>query len=235
MTRYNAARAGLGAWLLYTKDQETGFENAGMNVTVYPSFDLKNLGVKPLLMKLSDGAVAQNDLSLNDSTLGFNQMFGIGTANADLASAYKRIRNAVNRHTNWYASAFDDQLGTPKSLRSQAYSPLVASSYEMSASNAFTECGYTVQCQGDGRKAWMFVFKIRKDHWYNTDSLMQNKKIDFDHMWFDETSFGTDQLANSEHAWDRMGTALEDELDTIVYLHNLQAQSGTPVANDQLQ
>jgi len=234
MSRYSAARSGLGAWMLYSKSEEEGFQNQSYNVTVFPSFDMKSLGVKPFSMKLSDGTQTSPTISMKDSTLGFNEMFGIGTSNADLAGAFKRLRNAVNRHTNWYASSFDDQLGHEKSVRDQAYSPFVASSYEMSASNGFTECGVTVQCEGDGRKAWMLVFKVHKDNWYNTDSLMKNQKIDFDKMWFDETTFGTDHLADSERAWDRMGTALETELDTILYLHNLEAGSGSPVANDKL-
>jgi hypothetical protein len=234
MTRYNAARSGLGAWLLYTPSQEDGFQNQNLNVTVFPSFDLKNLGVMPFSMKLSDGTLAQSQLNMKDGTLGFNDMFRIGSSQADLSSAFKRLRNAVNRHTNWYDSSFDDQLGHEKSVRAQAYSPFVASSYEMSASNGFTECGTTVQCQGDGRKAWMLVFKVHKNNWYNTENLMKNQKIDFDKMWFDETTFGTDGLADNERAWDRMGTALETELDTILYLHNLQAGSGVPVANDGL-
>ncbi len=40
-------------------------------------------------------------------------------------------------------------------------------------------------------------------------------------MWFDETSFGDTSLANSEKAWDRLGTALEGELDSILYLWNV--------------
>ena len=40
-------------------------------------------------------------------------------------------------------------------------------------------------------------------------------------MWFDETSFGTTGLAKNEHAWDRLGTAMEGEYDSIVYLHNI--------------
>jgi hypothetical protein len=234
LSRYNAARSGLGAWLLYTDAQQEGFQNQGLNVTVFPSFDIKNLGTVPFKMQLSDGTTADSQVELRDGTLGFNDMMGLGTSSPKIGSAFERLRNAVNRHTNWYASAFDDGLGSDKSKKDQAYSPFVASSYEMSASNQFTECGITVQCQGDGRKAWMLVFKVKKDNWYNTSSLAANKKVNFDRMWFDETTFGTDHLADSERAWDRLGTALEDELATILYLHNLEAGSGRAVDNQKL-
>jgi hypothetical protein len=186
-------------------------------------------------MRLSDGSDVRSSIILNDGTLNFNSLFQVGTNNADESTAFIRLRNAVNRHTNWYKSSYNDQLGGTKSVKDQAYSPFVASSYEMSKSNAFTECGYTVQCDGDGRKAWMLVFKIKKDNWYNTRSLNKNQKVDFDKMWLDETSFGTDSLADSERAFDRLGTALENELDTIIYLHNLEAGSGNPIANDTLE
>ena len=39
---------------------------------------------------------------------------------------------------------------------------------------------------------------------------------------FDETSIGTNGLANSERALDRLGTALEGEMDSIIYLHNIR-------------
>jgi hypothetical protein len=232
--RYNAARSGLGAWLLYTNAEKAGFQNQGLNVTVFPSFDIKNLGVVPFQMQLSDGTKTNSQIELKDGTLGFNDMFKLGTSSANTSEAFERLRDAVNRHTNWYASAFDDGLGSDKSKKDQAYSPFVASSYEMSASNQFTECGITVSCQGDGRKAWMLVFKVKKSNWYNTESLLAKKPINFDRMWIDETTFGTDHLADSERAWDRLGTALEDELATILYLHNLEAGSGRPVANDKL-
>ena len=51
-------------------------------------------------------------------------------------------------------------------------------------------------------------------------------------MWFDETTFGTTGLAKSERAWDRLGTALEDEFDSILYLHNICSDGRLESAND---
>lgn len=235
LTRYNAARSGLAAWLTYDKSLESSVASATVNLTMIPSFDGK-VGKTPFTMQTSDGTEVRSTVALRDGSLSFNDMFNINTGNIDESTAFMRLRNAVNRHTNWYKSAYNDQLGGTKSTKDQAYSPFVASSYEMSKSNAFNECGYTVQCDGDGRKAWMLVFKIKKSNWYNTRSLKANNQlVDFDKMWIDETSFGTDSLADSERAFDRLGTALETELDTILYLHNLEAGSGNPIANDSLE
>lgn len=155
------------------------------------------------------------------SDLGFNDIVGFSgsrSPNPNVELAYERLRDAVNRHTDWYASGYDDGLGT---VRDQAYSPFVASSYEMSASDGFTAPGATVQSPADGCKHWMFVFKLRADQWYNTKSIMDKKPIDFNRDWFDETSLGTNHLADSEHALDRLGTALEGEMDSILYLNNI--------------
>ena len=153
--------------------------------------------------------------------IGFNDMvgFGPGTKNKpNVELAYERLRNSVNRHTDWYASGYDDGLGT---VKEQAYSPFVASSYEMSASDAFTAPGTTVNSPSDGCKHWMFVFKLKNEQWYNTKSISEKKPVDFNSDWFDETSLGTNHLADSEHALDRLGTALEGEMDSILYLHNI--------------
>ena len=156
------------------------------------------------------------DIGFN-SLVGFGEGFGKATANKELA--FERLRNAVNRHTDWYASRYDDGLGT---VREQAYSPFVASSYEMSASNSFTSPGVTVNSPSDGCKHWMFVFKLKNNQWYNTSSIVNKVPVDFNKDWFDETSLGTNHLADSEHALDRLGTALEGEMDAILYLHNIE-------------
>lgn len=161
---------------------------------------------------------AQKNVFWKRSDLGFNSLTGLGSKSADKGFAYERIRDAVNRHTDWYASGYDD--GSDK-LRDQAYSPFVASSYEMSASDGFTAPGVTVQSPADGCKHWMFVFKLKKDQWYNTQSVQNKTPVNFNYHWFDETSFGTNHLADSEHAFDRLGTALEGEMDVILYLHKL--------------
>jgi hypothetical protein len=153
--------------------------------------------------------------------LGFNEVVGFAgshSVSSNVELAFERLRDAVNRHTDWYASGYDDGLGT---VRDQAYSPFVASSYEMSASDGFTAPGTTVSSPADGCKHWMFVFKLRADQWYNTKSVMDKRPMDFNRNWFDETSLGTNNLADSEHALDRLGTALEGEMDSILYLNNI--------------
>ncbi|AZZ37658.1 hypothetical protein CIK05_12915 [Bdellovibrio sp. qaytius] len=181
-------------------------------------FDAKVAGSNGLHMEFVKTWESQRDVFWKRPDLGFNSLTGLGSKTTDKGFAYERIRDAVNRHTDWYASGYDD--GSEK-LRDQAYSPFVASSYEMSASDGFTSPGVTVNSPADGCKHWMFVFKLKKDQWYNTHSVQNKVPVNFNYHWFDETSFGTNHLADSEHAFDRLGTALEGEMDVILYLHKL--------------
>ena len=113
----------------------------------------------------------------------------------------------------------------------------------MSASDAFTAPGTTVNAPADGCKHWMFVFKLKKSQWYNTLTIKSKTPVDFNTNWFDETSLGTNGLADSERALDRLGTALEGEMDSILYLHKLNVagqvdpqcgyeQMGLPIDQD---
>jgi hypothetical protein len=236
LSRYNAARSGLAAWLVYDKKYESTFQNQQLATMVLPKFD-KNIGKLPFSMQVSSGEIVNTHVQLNDSTLSFNNIF-LKEGNLDLKGAFERLKAAVNRHTNWYQSGYlniaEDAPADKPDSKTQAYSPFVASSYEMSKSNTFAECGYTIQCPNpEGRKAWMFVFKVRKENWYNTYSLAQKYPLNFDKYWLDETSFGTDSLADAERAFDRLGTAIEGEFAEIIYLKNLSAgnnsDNGTPV------
>ena len=157
--------------------------------------------------------------------LGFNEIFQVSRdTKHKTGDAFVKIRNAVNRHTDWYASAYDDGAKNPDGtakIRDQAYSPFVASSYEMSASDGFTAPGVTVSSPADGCKHWMFIFKMPMKNWMSYEKLQAGEKVNFNSQWFDETSFGTNSLADSERALDRLGTALENEMDSILYLNNI--------------
>lgn len=219
-SRWNASVGGLGTWLFHVA-HKAQFAESWVAITVLPTIGAKFS--KPFPYKLDDMGVVDafnKSFDINKPDLGYNAMTGLGTGKADLELAYSRIRNSLNRHTDWYSSRYDDGIGM---VRDQAYSPFVASSYDPSASDGFTSPGATVASQSDGKKHWMFVFKVKAQNWYNVEALAQKRPIDFNTMWLDETTFGDNGLADSERAWDRLGTAVEDELDSILYLHNINA------------
>ncbi len=226
-SRWNGARAGLGAWVLHDRSLDSTFQNSKANVTIQPNWG-KDPAFEPAKFTTEAGAgnlVASWQAGYPRPELGLYTLAGGNDASpATQQFIYEQLRNSVDRHTDWYASGYDD-LMKQKRERDQAYSPFVASSYEMSASDAFTAPCYTIPCDGDVParhwKQFMFVFKVHKSKYFSTENLEKNEKIDFDQNWFDETTFGTTGLAKGEHAWDRMGTALESEFDSILYLHHI--------------
>lgn len=242
--RWNAARASLAVWLFHDQKYDADFSNVNKELFIFPNADGASRPYSFGFTKSRSNGLSRfmnRWMALNDawseSDIGFNSLAALGgqTATADKGKgsswAYERLRDAVNRHTDWYHSGYNDGRGF---IRYKAYSPFVASSYEPSISDKFASPGYTVGGDSDGRKCWMFVFRVKKENWYNAESLAQGRKIDFDRMWLDERSLGTDPYAKSERAFDRLGSALEGELAAILYLHNIKddgtvsADTGVP-------
>lgn len=254
--RWQAARSGAATWMMHARGKSEGdtsfdvaFKNEYGPTTMLPHrITTDPLSKKPFSYKFAptetevlkawlDG-FGKNDKeiasSMDKPDFGFNEIARLKGAKPEELT-FERLRDAVNRHTQWYQSKWDDGLGTDKSLKDQAYSPFVASSYEPSQSDAFTYCGITVPCEADGFKHWMYVFRIKGTNVYNTDRVAKGDPIDLSKMWLDETSLGTTGLANKEHAWDRLGTALEQELvqGGILYLHNITS-SGDATKGDNI-
>lgn len=240
-TRWTKARQGLATWLFYPDEHAEKFNDTKQMIAIYPNakppieggplrydFTLQSSDPKG---DVNPAWIDGSSAFLKDGSLGFNKVFGTGNA-----KAYDRIRQLVDRHTDWYASGYDDQRGF---VKKDSYSPFVASSYEPSKSDAFIACGYTIDCRPDSdtRKQWMFVFKIAKKNWYRTQDLARNSHVDFSTMWLDESSFGITSLADEENAFDHLGTALELEYDSIMYVHNINGRQGNPpnaIAEDGL-
>ena len=224
--RWNAARAGLASWLLVDPNQE-GLDSDSVFVVVPRLIgnDAYVLGDKGPYQAFANGTplapFADWSKYWKFGALGVPDLLGF-----DKGKIQKAIQLAVDRHTDWYDSEYDDKMAWNGLKTDQAYSPFVASSYEMSESDNFTSPGVTVQNsdpEATSHKHWMFVFKIHKDNWFTPQTIVDSEEPlpNFDRVWFDETSFGDTGLANSEKAWDRMGTALEGELDSMLYLWNV--------------
>jgi hypothetical protein len=248
--RFSAARAGLASWLLQSEADENAMKgNSSTYYTIVQNFvgDQNYMfGDKgPYIFRVNDSfsgkkinsTGTQGTFLPGHEAAWLKKDMGLTTLSGKTGEelkelVYRRIRNAVDRHTNWYKSSFDSDPKLPSSNRAriqsdQAYSPFVASSYEMSESDNFTGCGPTIPCGNRGpdftdHKHWMFIFKVHKDKWYKPEDIAAGKlDIDFDTMWFDETAFGDSGLANAERAWDRLGSPIEDEHAEILYLYRI--------------
>lgn len=259
-SRYESARALLGSWLLYAKEHEADFANrpadrSGTQITGVGR-NFKNAGDVfsgdgPLQFRVGDTFVQNGGLRTvgtegafladfeahwHEPDFGLSRIAGVeGEALKEFV--FYRISLAVDRHTNWYASGYDSAPTLPlgNSLRrtsGAAYSPFVASSYEMNQSNKFSQCGFTIECGNAGpefteHKQWMFIFKVKASNWFRPEDVIAGRLTpDFDRTWFDETSFGFDGLADEERAWDRLGSPLEDEHAEILYLYRIPSEEG---------
>ncbi|MGE0173163.1 MAG: hypothetical protein AB7T49_10270 [Oligoflexales bacterium] len=250
--RWLASRSALGAWVLYGNEHVDAFYRgdggSGKNLRIIPpitspltapsgvsaiNVEHNLAGLVPAkMLSGANNAWLAPDMGLMDYA---NQQESATGAQENISKAfiYKRLSGAVDTHTDWYSSGYNDQLNQekprdcyvdPNSEKCQAYSPFVASSYEMSQSNNFTAPGLTVPAfdpKAEEFKHIMLVFKIHKNNWYTSEDISKGRNIDFDRMWFDETSLGNTDLAKSEKGWDRLGTSLEAEHHTILYLANL--------------
>lgn len=225
-TRWVTARAGLAGWLFHDKKYDESFRNPLAKVIMMQTLRGKQEPFSFSIPGVTNVAVAEmmpewlgNKVPFYERPdMGFNSIVRTGTNTYDVNTSYERLRDAVNRHTNWYQSGFDDGMGY---TMDQVYSPLVASSHVMAASNGFSY-------GGDGRHAWMFIFKVKKSRIRDTNTVLAGAPIDFDRNWFDETSLGTTAgvYAKSERALDRLGTAIEGEFAAILYLHNVEGDDG---------
>jgi hypothetical protein len=97
-----------------------------------------------------------------------------------------------------------------------AYSPIVACSYDISASNGFASGDYpTTPPFEQGVTKWMFVMKFRADHYYDEVAMRAGEKMNFDTDYFNETSLSNDYYV--ERALDRFGWVPGGDLHANIY------------------
>ncbi|MBP9112171.1 MAG: hypothetical protein KBF88_05145 [Polyangiaceae bacterium] len=241
-SRWNAARAGLAAWVLVDpmnpgldSNSTTVMSPRAVDNAKYLFGDLAPYAMRKAASAPTFGvdAGAAPSGELFQFLAGYKDSFskpsfGVGKLMGSQERLQRTLQLAVDRHTDWYNSGYDDLMPKNSVKNTKAYSPFVASSYEIAASDGFTKPGVTVDSPDPAAgkyKHFMYVFKVKKENWFSPTNIVSNPsgvaEPNFDRVWLDETSFGNTGLANSEKAWDRLGTALEDELDSVLYLRNV--------------
>jgi hypothetical protein len=132
-----------------------------------------------------------------------------------------RFNQALDRHTNWGptgyymldASDVDDQ--SPRFYG--AYSPIVAASYDVSASDFFVRRDYeTTSAFERGRAKWLFVMKFPAERYYDSRDMESGRAIDFDQHYFSEPALSNDFY--DERALDHWGYIPGEEHHAQVYL-----------------
>ena len=156
------------------------------------------------------------DEHYKDSDMGFFELV------PSFEQRMARFNQALDRHTNWGPTGYymvdaSPENATPSQIRYiGAYSPIVACSYDISASNGFASGDYpTTPPFEQGVTKWMFVMKFRADHYYDEVAMRAGKKINFDTDYFSETSLSNDYYV--ERALDRFGWVPGGDLHANIY------------------
>ncbi len=133
-----------------------------------------------------------------------------------------RLNQALDRHTNWgptsyYAINASKVDATPKQIKYMgAYSPIVACSYDISASDIFASGDYpTTHPFERGKTKWMFVMRFKSSDYYSEQDLENESPINFDKSYFNETSLSNDYYR--ERALDRFGWIPKEDIHANVY------------------
>jgi hypothetical protein len=148
--------------------------------------------------------------------MGFMKTF------TSFADRMARFNQALDRHTNWGPTSYymidaSRPDAAPNQIRYQgAYSPIVACSYDISASNSFASGDYpTTPAFESGRTKWMNVMRFRTADYYSEQEMEAGKAIDFNKNYFNETSLSNDNY--SERALDRFGWVPPGDVYANIY------------------
>lgn len=132
-----------------------------------------------------------------------------------------RFNQALDRHTNWGPTGYYMlEASTPGDTSPRfygAYSPFVAASYDVSASDFFVRRDYpSTDSFEQGRAKWLFVMRFPTAAYYDAANLAAGKPIDFDSQYFNETALSNDYY--DERALDHFGYVEGAEMHAQVYL-----------------
>jgi len=139
-----------------------------------------------------------------------------------------RLNAGLDRHTNWgptsYYQIAASEEGDPAPSWSPMYSPIVACSYDISASNDFASDDYSTTPEFEqGHTKWMYIMRFPTADYYNEVDLRAGRPIDFDKNYFNETSLSNDYYR--ERALDRFGwVPLADMYANIYFVYGARGE-----------
>ena len=152
---------------------------------------------------------------LTQPDLGFEALFPA------LDARLARLRACLDRHTNWGPTGYYMLDASPVGAAPEAveflgaYSPLVATSYDLSASHAFAS-----RDGGDpyeaGHPRWIHVVRFDARRYVDAAALRAGRSVDFARDWFSEASLSSDPY--DERGLTRFGWVPEDELAANLYM-----------------
>ncbi|MEM6790115.1 MAG: hypothetical protein AAF715_21525 [Myxococcota bacterium] len=132
-----------------------------------------------------------------------------------------RFNQALDRHTNWGPTGYymleASSPGDTSPRFFGAYSPIVAASYDVSASDFFVRRNYpSTDSFEQGQAKWLFVMRFPAQNYYDAANLAAGDPIDFDTQYFNETALSNDYY--DERALDHFGYVEGAEMHAQIYL-----------------
>lgn len=148
--------------------------------------------------------------------MGFMQTFGT------FEQRMARFNQALDRHTNWGPTSYYMQDASktdaaPNQIKFMgSYSPVVACSYDISASHGFASGSYpSTPAFEQGHTKWMYVMRFPSADYYNEADMKAGREMDFMRHYYNETSLSNDHFR--ERALDRFGFVPAGEMYAQVY------------------
>ena len=156
-----------------------------------------------------------------DSALWGQPDMGFMAAFTTFQERMSRFNQALDRHTNWGPTGYYMlDASTPGDTSPRffgAYSPIVAASYDVSASDFFVRRDYpSTDAFEYGRAKWLFVMRFPVSSYYDAQDLANGAPMDFDRHYFNETALSNDYY--DERALDHWGYIEGSEAYAQVYL-----------------
>ena len=224
------ASEGGGGPILYITDQDTD-ENGLADYRLFDDLGCGDMGVGLPVPSQNCNMVSWEEAWHTPSTTGHASAWdpewwdqpdmGFMRAFTTFEERMARFNQALDRHTNWGPTGYymldasDPEDESPRFYG--AYSPIVAASYDVSASDFFVRRDYpTTDPFERGRAKWLFVVKFRADDYYDEADMAAGRDIDFDRHFFNETSLSNDYY--HERALDHWGYVPGEYHHAQVYL-----------------
>jgi hypothetical protein len=151
----------------------------------------------------------------SEPDMGFFRAFG------SFEERMARFNQALDRHTNWGPTGYymidASDVGDRSPRFYGAYSPIVAASYDVSASDFFIRRDYeTTDAFERGRAKWLFVMRFPAERYYDMQAMREGRAISFDENYFSEPSLSNDFY--NERALDHWGYIPGAEHHAEIYL-----------------
>ncbi len=229
--QFGEAYASGGGPILYITDQD----GDGDNVADYRLFDEEGCGdngvgsTNPSYnCNMVDWDTAAETESTTGHTAGWNPDWfalpdmGFMQTFTTFEQRMARFNQALDRHTNWGPTGYymldaSGEEAAPNQVKFiGAYSPIVACSYDISASDAFASGDYpSTDPFESGHTKWMYIMRFPTRYYYDEKDMKNGEPFDFYRAYFNETSLSNDYY--HERALDRFGFVPPGDVYANVY------------------